>query len=65
MKVLMLLQLLFFSKLMIDVCGHMCPLDWEINPPPIFQMASRSPFFVSKVIKKTYQWSQLGEIDPE
>ena len=34
MKVLMLLQLLFFSKLMIDVCGHMCPLDWEINPPP-------------------------------
>ena len=34
MKVLMLLQLLFFSNLMIDVCGHICPLDWEINPPP-------------------------------
>ena len=32
--------------------------------PPILQMVFRSLIFVSKV-KKTYQWSQLGKIDPK
>ena len=32
--------------------------------PPVLQKAFRSPIFVSKV-KKTYQWSQLGKIDPK
>ena len=31
MKVLMLLQLLFFSNLMIDVCGHICFLNRRIG----------------------------------
>ena len=32
--------------------------------PPILQMAFQSLLFVSKV-KKTYQWSQLGKVDPK
>ena len=32
--------------------------------PPVLQKAFRLPIFVSKV-KKTYQWSQLGKIDPK
>ena len=33
--------------------------------PPILQKAFWLPIFVSKVKKKTYQWSQLGKIDPK
>jgi len=32
--------------------------------PFVLQMAFQSLLFVSKV-KKTYQWSQLGKIDPK
>ena len=36
----------------------------NLGKPSIRRMAFRSPFFVSKV-KKTYQWSQLGKINPK
>ena len=36
----------------------------NLGKPSIRRMAFRSPFFVSKV-KKKYQWSQLGKIDPK
>ena len=50
-------------------CGTQCfftvplPSPNRENPPRL-QMAFRSLFFVSKV-KKAYQWSQLGKIDPK